>query len=148
MMIISLSILPDLDSVAGLLMGDLGRYHNNWTHSFIVGLGVALLVGCLAWLLRHSGFSRWFILALLCYESHIIMDYLTIGRGIMAFWPFSSERFVSPVPVFYGLHWSDGWLSLRHLLTLVTEVGFVALTGFIVYLYLNRKGHIPKSTGD
>ena len=148
MVIISLSILPDLDSVAGILMGDFGRYHNAWTHSLIVGLGVALVIGSLVWLIRHSGFTRWFILALLCYELHIIMDFFTVGRGVKAFWPFSLERFASPVPVFYGLHWSYGWLSMRHLLTLVSEVGFVALAGIIVYLYLNRKGRIPRSTGD
>jgi inner membrane protein len=139
MMIISLSILPDLDSVAGILMGDFGRYHNNWTHSLIVGLGVALVVGSLVWLVRHSGFARWFILALLYYELHIIMDYFTVGRGVKVFWPFSPERFASPVPMFYGLHWSDGWLSMRHLLTLVTEVGFVVLLGIIVHLTLNKK---------
>ena len=140
--IISLSILPDFDSVAGFLMGDLGRYHNNWTHSLIVGLGVALVIGSLVWLVLHSGFSRWFILALLCYELHIMMDYFTVGRGVKAFWPVSLERFVSPVPLFYGLHWSDGWLTMRHLFTLVTEVGFVALVGIAVYLHRNRKGRI------
>jgi inner membrane protein len=123
-------------------MYDLGRYHNIWTHSLIVGLGVALAIGSLVWLVRHSGFSRWFILTLLCYELHIIMDYFTVGRGVSAFWPLSFERFVSPVPVFYGLHWSDGWSSMRHLLTLVTEVGFVALLGVVVYLHRNRKGRI------
>jgi inner membrane protein len=146
--IISLSILPDLDSVAGFLMGDLGRYHNNWTHSLIVGLGVALVIGSLVWLVRNSGFSRWFLLALLCYELHIIIDYLTVGRGVKAFWPVSLERFVSPVQVFYGLHWSDGWLSTRHLLTLVTEVGFIALISIIVYVVYNKKARISGFTRE
>ena len=37
------------------------------------------------------------------------MDFFTVGRGVNPFWPFSLERFASPVPVFYGLHWSYGW---------------------------------------
>ncbi len=130
---LGLSMLPDVDSVMGILRGDLGRYHNGWTHSLIAGLGVSVVVGSLA-LLRGRRIARvWFIIALLCYGSHVVMDYLTIGRGVMALWPISTERFASPVRLFYGLHWSDGWLSVRHLWTLVTELGFmVALSAIVV----------------
>ena len=148
MVILGLSILPDLDSIAGIVLGDFGGYHNNWTHSLLVGPGVALVVGSLAWLSRHSGFSSWFIIALLCYELHVVMDYFTIGRGVMAFWPLTSERFSSPVPVFYGLHWSDGWLSVRHLFTIATEVGFITLVGIVGYVHINRKRLVQRFTRD
>ena len=146
--ILGLSILPDLDSIAGILMGDFGGYHNNWTHSLLVGLGVALVIGSLVWFTRHSGFSSWFIITLLCYELHVIMDYFTIGRGVVAFWPVSPERFASPVPVLYGLHWSDGWLSRRHLFTIATEVGFITLVGVLAYLHINRRSLIRRFTRD
>ena len=146
--VLGLSILPDLDSVAGILMGDFGSYHNNWTHSLLIGLGVALVIGSLVWLMRHSGFGRWFIITLLCYELHVVMDYFTIGRGVMAFWPFSLERFASPVPVFYGLRWSDGWLSTRHLFTITTEVGFIILVVIIAHSNLIRKNLIRRFTRD
>jgi inner membrane protein len=118
------SMLPDLDSVVGILTSDFGRFHNNLTHSLIIGLGVALGVGCLALWKRQSQFGHWFLIALLCYELHIIMDFFTIGRGVMAFWPLSSDRFLSPAAIFYGLHWSEGIYSIRHLWTLFTELAF------------------------
>jgi inner membrane protein len=124
--VVFLSLVPDVDSIFGLAMGDLGRYHNNGTHSLVVGLVIALLFAlAIRWRFRHS-FGTWFVIALLAYETHIIMDFFTIGRGVMLFWPFSYVRYSSPVLVFYGLHWSDGVFSLRHLWTLFTELVFFA----------------------
>jgi hypothetical protein len=44
----------------------------------------------------------------------------------MALWPLTGGRFQAPVFLFYGLHWSQGWLSVRHLWTLATELAFAA----------------------
>jgi hypothetical protein len=129
-----LSILPDLDVVPGILMGDLGRFHNNVMSSLMAGLVVALGVGGFVGLSQHSGFLKWFVLTLGCYELHLIMDFFTVGRGIMLFWPFSTNRYQSPVKLFYGLRWSDGWVSVRHLWTLLTELGFVVLVGLIMHV--------------
>ena len=70
------------------------------------------------------------------------MDFFTIGRGVMVFWPLSLERFASPVPLFYGLHWSDGYLSERHLITLVTELGFLFLLGIVMHFWPEKKGRV------
>lgn len=123
----ALSLLPDIDSIAGLLLRDFGRYHNSVSHSLVVGLVVALVIGVLAWATMRAGFLDWFVLALLCYELHIVLDFFTGMRGVMLFWPFSSARFQSPVKLFYGLHWSDGIVSINHLWTLLNEVVFAAL---------------------
>ena len=40
---LAVSLIPDSDSVLGLAAGDFGRFHNNATHSLIVGLVVSLL---------------------------------------------------------------------------------------------------------
>ncbi len=125
-----LSLLPDVDSVLGLLTGNFGRFHNNLTHSLLLGLGIAVTLGLLMRWLRGSGFWYWVTLAGVSYNLHVIMDWATYGRGVMALWPFSSERYLAPVTLFYGLHWSDGVLSERHLITLSTEVGFAALAWF------------------
>ena len=134
---VGLSVLPDVDSVIGLLMGDLGRYHNNLMNSFGFGLMVALGAGTAVWLKRRSGFKRWFVLALVCYELHVLMDFLTLGRGVMLAWPLSHQRFESSVKLFYGLHWSDGLLTPKHAVTLVTEIGVVA-AAIIIRLGLSR----------
>jgi inner membrane protein len=139
-----LSMLPDVDSVLGLVMGDLGRYHNNGTHSLVIGLILAILfVGVIRWRFQCS-FISWFVIVLLAYEMHVIMDFFTIGRGVMLFWPFSHERYSSPILVFYGLHWSDGVFSLRHLWTLLTEMVFLAFI-FVIFRFVprNRGNTLP-----
>jgi hypothetical protein len=55
------------------------------------------------------------------------MDAATVSRGVMALWPLTETRFLAPVTIFYGLHWSDGWISIRHLWTLLTELLFAGL---------------------
>jgi inner membrane protein len=136
---VGLSLLPDLDAVVGAAVGDIGRFHNNVAHSALFGLLVAFAVGSCVWRLRKSGFLRWVLITLLCYELHVAMDYLTTGRGIMVLWPFSEARYSSPVHLFYGLHWSDGWLSQRHLWTLLNELSWVALVGSLIYVLAWRR---------
>ena len=125
--ILMLSLLPDFDSIVGILSGQFGRYHNNFTHSLLFGLPVALIAAALVGWKRKSSFTIWFLISLTAYEMHVIMDFFTVGRGVMLFWPFSTTRFASPLKLFYGLHWSDGLISVRHLWTLVTEIGFFLL---------------------
>jgi hypothetical protein len=120
------SLAPDLDSIVGLLAGDFGRFHNNLTHSLLVGAVVSLVFGAAMQALRGRGFGFWFGVSLAAYELHVLMDWTTFGRGVMAWWPLTDVRFQAPVFLFYGLHWSQGWLSFRHLWTLVTELAFAA----------------------
>jgi inner membrane protein len=127
-----LSMLPDVDSILGLVMGDLGRYHNNGTHSLVVGLFLSMLFAGVVHRRFKYSFVTWFIVALLAYEMHVVLDFFTIGRGVMLFWPLSSNRYSSPILLFYGLHWSDGVLSMRHLWTLLTEMIFFIL----VYVFV------------
>ncbi|MGB3562068.1 MAG: metal-dependent hydrolase [Thermoanaerobaculia bacterium] len=133
-----LSLLPDLSSLAALFGGDLSTVHNNWEHSFMVALLVALVIGSVVHLRTGRGFSRWFWLAFACYSLHLIMDLFTVGRGVMLLWPFSGERFSPPFKLFYGLHWSDGWLSTRHWWTLLTETAFALVV--IVLVRRRRPG--------
>lgn len=133
-----LSLLPDLDSVAGILSEDFGRYHNNGMHSLFVGLALALVVGSLVWWRKRSGFIFWFAVVLLCYDFHIILDFFTFGRGVMLFWPLSSARFEAPVKLFHGLHWSEEIFSIHHVLTLLNELGFAILVAFAIH-FLERK---------
>ena len=124
---VGLSLLPDVDSIVGLLAGNLGKYHNNLTHSLFFALAVASVVGVAVSLRNRRAGIYWFALALACYGSHLLADMLTIGRGVMLLWPWNSQRVLSPLSLFYGFHWSDGLWSMRHIWTLVTELGFAAL---------------------
>ncbi len=123
------SLLPDVDSAVGVLLQDFARYHNNASHSLLIGIVVALgFAVVMKW--RTNNFAFWFLFALACYNLHILMDATTWSRGAMLLWPFSEQRFRSPVLLFYGLHWSNGLWSSKHLVTLVSELAFAAVVLF------------------
>jgi membrane-bound metal-dependent hydrolase YbcI (DUF457 family) len=127
------SLLPDFDALPGLLAGDMGRFHNHWTHSLVVGLGLAMLGASLIRWRYNSGFLIPFLVAFSSYALHVVMDYFTYdSRGVMFVWPFSSDRFASDFILFYGVRWSEGWLAVEHLMTLATELIFVmAIYGLV-----------------
>ncbi len=129
-----LSMLPDLDAVPGILLGNLKQFHNNISHSLGFALLVALGVGTGIWLIRRTGFIRWFCLTLICYSLHIAMDFFTRGRGVMLFWPLTSQRFEPPLELFHGLRWSQGFPEAFEQLTLATELAFVAIVLCFVHL--------------
>jgi inner membrane protein len=132
------SLLPDLDAVPGVLSGDFSRFHNNGTHSLVTGLAVSLAAALVfAWRWR-TGFSVPFSVVLLSYEMHVIMDFFTRGRGVMLLWPFSSQRFISPVTLFAGVRWSEGLYSIHHLWTLAGELVFVLIITLLLYLWDKR----------
>lgn len=137
---IGLSLLPDLDAIPGILSGDFAAYHNNSTHSLAMALPAALAVGGLVWLRGRAGFTFWFTTALVCYQLHVIMDYFTLGRGVMLLWPFSGERYSSPILLFAGVAWSDGLVSSRHLWTLLGELVFVGAIALATRLIGGRAG--------
>jgi membrane-bound metal-dependent hydrolase YbcI (DUF457 family) len=141
---LAFSLLPDVDSILGLLAGDIGRYHNGVTHSLLVGLALSLVAGSAARTFWRTSFWQVFLLAVFCYGFHVTMDWATVSRGVMAFWPLTSERYLAPVALFYGLHWSDGWLSLRHLWTVLTELLFAALLVFLT-ITLPCSSRLPRS---
>jgi inner membrane protein len=122
---IFLSLLPDFDFLIGVITGNLAKFHNNGTHSLIFGFLISLFVSGATWLKTRSDFLKWFLVGVLSYNLHIVMDFFTYDtRGVMLFWPLTAERFASPIKLFYGVHWSDGWISTRHLWTLATELLF------------------------
>lgn len=121
------SLAPDSDSALGIMTGQFGRYHNNLTHSFFVAALAALGFGsALGWRSRR-GFRYWIGLIFTSYGLHVAMDSAAVSRGVMAFWPLTSDRFLFPISIFYGLHWSEGLFSYKHVITIVTELGFVAV---------------------
>jgi membrane-bound metal-dependent hydrolase YbcI (DUF457 family) len=116
-----MSLLPDIDVVPGLLTGDIGRFHNQLTHSLIVGLLVAPIVGLIVRQIFATPGTAWIVASLISYELHIIMDYFTGERGVMLFWPLTATRFSAPVKLFAGVQWGNGLVSISHLYTLFTE---------------------------
>jgi inner membrane protein len=133
--VVFFSVLPDIDFLPGLLIGDIGRFHNQGTHSLLAALAVALLAGLAArW--RKASFRSWFGLAFISYSIHLLMDALTFGgRGVKLFWPFSQERYDMPVSLFLGARWSEDLWNVEHLPTLFSELAFAGLIFLGVWLY-------------
>ena len=127
LILVGLSLALDLDAAVGIAANDLGRYHNQGMGSPVGGAIVALVIASAIQLSSGRGFRKALRLSLLCFQTHVLMDLFTVGRGVKLLWPFSEERFSPAVPLFYGLRWSDGLVSQHHVWTVVTELVFVLI---------------------
>ncbi len=121
------SLLPDVDAVPGVLSGEMGRFHNQWTHSILWAFVLSAVIAFIARCRRKGGFGDWFTLIFSCYGIHILMDYFTYGRGVRLFWPFTATRYKFNPPFFGGFHWSEGLFSRSHITTAVEEISFGAI---------------------
>ena len=118
---------PDIDILLKFISSSGAVDHGGFLHSGIVALFFGLLF---ATVLRDVLLIRMRYLSLFALGaggtfSHLLLDMLTRGRGIMFLWPLSEIRVVSPIPLFYGVRHSQPWAFHLHLVTLVTELLFV-----------------------
>jgi len=107
---VGMAVLPDLDVLPGLVQGMPAFFHGGMSHSFFAGAVISLLV---ALIFRTKHLTRWQIFAFCfaAYSTHLFMDFVnTDGRapyGIPLLWPFTDAAFISPIPVFIGMHHSE-----------------------------------------
>ena len=140
-LIAGLSLLPDLDVIPAVIFRDMRAYHNNISHSLFVGIPVAFLIAGLFHREYRTSFWLWFVICLLSYDLHVIMDAMTAERGVMMFWPLTEARFASPVKLFYGLQWGLGLFSVWHLWTIFTETIFSLVVIFAVRYFVKKRNH-------
>ncbi len=136
-------LAPDLDIALGLVLGaGPFKLHGGPTHSLLLaglfGVVWAVLVRGLVFPPRsnppgdHLGDAAlpwgWlWVIGTGAYASHVLMDWLTPGRGVGLWWPINADRVGSPIYLFVGVEHSN-WKDVgHHALTLVTELGFAAL---------------------
>lgn len=128
------SLAPDLDVVYAIFAGDMLRYHNQGTHSLLAWLVICgLTAPVFSSMVKGIPPKKMFGILLLCYGTHLLLDLFTHGRGLKLFWPISHARFRSPLLLFYGLHWSEGIFSMRHLTTLANELVFVVVLAGLTF---------------
>lgn len=136
--VVMAALAPDLDFLAGVIHGQIRRFHNQGSHSIFTGIGFSFLVG-LAGRLSGREFKVWMLPALAAFESHIILDFFSGGlRGMMLLWPFSRKRYKFPLKLFYGVKWDRRLVSLAHLWTIFTEFAFL-LMGLLVVRALRKR---------
>jgi len=109
----AIALVPDLDFVPGVLLGEPGLFHRGPTHSVA---GAILFSVPLAWLLalltsvpdtgagsRIERFLRWYAFVLPVYLSHLFLDLLSPdtvhNSGLHLLWPLTDRYVRTPVPV-------------------------------------------------
>lgn len=137
-------VLPDLDFALALVgLTGASDVHGSWSHSLVWALPVGICFAIAASLVipakSPSSFARLALVGSIAFASHVLMDWMNWGfgnsRGIQLVWPISDERFLSPVPLFTGLRWSEPAAYGSHAITLSTELAFAGL----VYLVARRQ---------
>jgi hypothetical protein len=143
-LVTGLSMLPDLDVIPAIIFRDMRAYHNNISHSLFVGIPVALLIAGIFQRIYRSNFWLWFVICLISYDLHVIMDALTADRGVMMFYPLTEARYASPMKLFYGLQWGLGWFSPWHLWTIFTESVFVGIVLVAMNYFDRQRNHVQE----
>ena len=134
-------LMPDLDFVPGLLVGDPARFHHGWSHS----LGAAVLVGLLVWWLTSDRSVRIGAIVFLAYASHVALDWATadpsVPVGVPALWPLLDAYVISPVTVLPRvIHSSASPFNLHNLGVAAREILLLGplLIGAVVYRLRSR----------
>ena len=65
----------------------------------------------------------------------------------MLLWPFSDERFTSPLILYYGVRNSEGLLSFFHIITLLNEIAVLIVVGPLVWIFSMIRRLSSKSGG-
>lgn len=104
-----LSIVPDLDFIAGLAVCDIGRYHHGLSHSlFVCAFLGALAAFFIAGRLKAIHKLKIYSACIISIISHPLLDYFSydssVPFGVPLFWPFYTEYIISPVSLLSDVH--------------------------------------------
>lgn len=119
-----LALLPDADVLLVALGAcDTGVCgHRGASHSFPVAIAIGLIGTLLARRLRWPA-VRTGVATTLAVGSHAVLDLLAAGgRGLPLFWPFSDERFASPIRLFSDAPRGLALLSWHGFVNVTTEL--------------------------
>lgn len=105
-----MAIAPDLDFVPGILVGQPALYHQGITHSLgfalMVSLGLAVAYG--RYSKQRGKMTAYWGGFFLAYTSHLVIDFFgpdgRLPYGQPLFWPLNDSHYLSPVPIFWGVH--------------------------------------------
>lgn len=125
--VLFLSLLPDLDIIASLLLGSVEKYHNNISHSIPLNMFAALTMTILGRLTVGLPVQTGLTLTGTCCLTHILIDFFTRGRGIMLFWPLTDTRFHPPFALLIGVPWSSHLTSPLYMRMLAEDLLFALI---------------------
>jgi len=152
---VALANLPDTDMLVPVVLGgNIGiAFHRGLSHSITFALAVGALAALLAAFAprlapelvgRTPPWRRAGLWAGLLVTSHLVLDvFAADGRapyGIPLFAPFSDAHFISPVPLFAGIH-NPSWAAIvapDNLATMATDLWLALPLGVLLLLRYRR----------
>lgn len=148
----AIALLPDLDVLPGLAVGNLSQFHQGISHSLIAALAFSV-AGLFFLMWNRSRRSLYIALvSLLVFASHLLLDYFTLDTGapfgIPLFLPFIAQTYESPWFVLPNVqHTSAPLFSFHNGLLVIREVViFLPLAGLVYTLRAPRLPW-PRSLG-
>lgn len=142
-------LIPDLDIIylywtrGSQVFGDqVGAHHAFITHTPFFYVVVAMTLVAIPW---HSSVGKRFVVAtvvLVGAISHLILDCVTIGWGVMWLYPISNQLFGwNIVTKLHRYHWGDAWLA--HYLSspfIGAELSLIAVA-MLLLRQQSKRGH-------
>jgi membrane-bound metal-dependent hydrolase YbcI (DUF457 family) len=125
---------PDIDFVIRALYDRPGLEHGGVTHSLVLTalFGVVFAAACRVRYGPRLPAASVLAVGVGCAWTHVLMDATTWGSsGVMLLWPFSGERYTA-VPLFFGARHSQPTAWSLHLITLASELLFVAVLWYLL----------------
>ena len=145
-LIMFVSVVPDLDIVPGFIAGFPSKYHHGITHSFFSAIVFGFLLSWLIYLLKKNHFLSRAVLFSALYSLHIILDLFTIdtgwvnGFGMPIFFPFTLNYYRSSVVLFkvglmnYGFTNFQVIFNYNNFIPFTIEFSFTLLIGVSIIL--------------
>jgi membrane-bound metal-dependent hydrolase YbcI (DUF457 family) len=154
LLIIIISVIPDLDVIPGFFVGLPAKYHHGLSHSFFSAIIFGLLFSYLIYIFKKKYFFARFLFFTIIYSFHIIFDLFSVdtgevnGFGMPIFFPFSSFLYRSSVSLFSSSLTKDGYLTINsiirysNLFSIIIEIFLSSLVGILIVVivkFLNYK---------
>jgi inner membrane protein len=130
--------VPDFDFIPQLFTDD--KYHHGITHGFFFAVGFSVVAALIFCRMLNYSYNRFFIITLLIYNSHLILDFITDGgKGIKLLWPFFDYYYISPISLFPAVRHSQGLFHVSHLKFIGFEVSYSIILLSIIWLWEKRR---------
>ncbi|MEX2030599.1 MAG: metal-dependent hydrolase [Anaerolineales bacterium] len=130
--IMALSNLADLDFLIQLVASR--RIHHTFTHSLVFTLAVCTLIAFLIKWIARGRFGTAFSISFLTYGSHVLLDMIGGGAGVLLWWPFSYEAVRAPLQIFPNVNHSEGLIDASHLTFLAFESVYAGAVAILAIL--------------
>jgi membrane-bound metal-dependent hydrolase YbcI (DUF457 family) len=154
LLIIFISVIPDLDVIPGFFAGLPAKYHHGISHSFFSAIIFGLLFSYLIYVFKKNYFFARFLFFTTIYSFHIIFDLFSVDTGevnvfgMPIFFPFSSYLYRSSISLFTSSVMKNGLLTFNsvfryyNLFPVIIEIFLSLLVGILIVVtvkFLNYK---------